>query len=96
MTQPLWATQERKNRLVELAIQSKGLCLKGHPLCQEVEHYIHVVTKTEIASLPITPADVREGRAIPHYCHGVGIVELSQRGGSSRVMPNVRQNPSTY
>ena len=77
MSQPQWATPERKNHLVELAVQYKGFCLKGHALCRHVEHYTTVVTKIEIASGPISPADVREGRAIPFPCHGVGIVELA-------------------
>ena len=78
MTQPLWATPDRKNHLVQFAMKYKGRCLKGHPLCSEIEHYHHVETRTEIASLPISPADVREGRAIAPYCHSIGPVELAQ------------------
>ena len=74
---PKWATAERRNHLVGLARQTKGRCLKGHYLCAEIEHYTQVVRKVEIASGPISPADVREGRAITFPCHSVGIVELA-------------------
>lgn len=50
MTQkPLWATPERQSQLVEFAMRYKGVCLEGHRLCPEIEHYVTVVTKTEAA-----------------------------------------------
>lgn len=77
MTLPLWATRDRTNHLVQLALEHKGKCLQGHPSCKEIEHYTHVATRMQFASLPISPADVREGRAIAPYCHGMGIVDLA-------------------
>ena len=81
---PLWATPERQHRLVQLAIAYKGRCLKGHALCRNGEHYLHTATKVEIASGPMSPADVRDGRAIPFSCHGVGIVELAHATSGNR------------
>ena len=77
MSQPLWATPERQSQLVKFAMKYKGVCLKGHTLCSEIEHYTQVVRKVEIASGPISAADVRDGWAIAPSCHGVGIVELA-------------------
>ena len=84
MAQPQWATPARQHRLVQLAIAYKGRCLKGHALCRNGEHYLHTTTKVEVASGPLTPADVREGRAIPFPCHGIGIVELAHAVSGAR------------
>lgn len=90
MALPQWSTPERRTRLVQLATAYKGRCLKGHALCQDVEHYVHRFSKVEVSSHPVNVADVREGRAIvPHYCHGIGIVELAhnlKRGPKVRPM----------
>ena len=77
MAMPKWSTPERRTRLVQLAMAYKGRCLQGHALCQDVEHYVHTSSKVEVASLPVTAADVRDGRAIPFHSHGVGLVELA-------------------
>ena len=85
MAQPQWSTPERRTRLVQLVTANKGRCLKGHALCQDVEHYVHTFSKTEVTSHPINAADVREGRAvIAHPAHGLGIVDLAQA-----VLPSV-------
>ena len=49
MSQPLWATQERQSQLVKFAMKYKGVCLEGHPLCPEIEHYTLVFSKSEAA-----------------------------------------------
>ena len=90
MAQPQWSTPERRTRLVRLAAAYKGRCLKGHALCQDVEHYIHTFSKTEVASHPVTAADVRDGRAIPYPCHGIGIVELAHAVSGGPVVGPMR------
>ncbi len=90
MALPQWSTSERRTRLVQLAIANKGRCLKGHALCPDVEHYVHKFTKVEVASHPVTAADVREGRAIPFPCHGVGIVELAHAVSGGPVVGPMR------
>ena len=77
MALPQWSTPERRKRLVQLVTAYKGRCLKGHALCQDVEHYVHTFCKVEVASHPINVADVREGRAITPSSHGMGIVDLA-------------------
>lgn len=74
MALPQWSTPERRTRLVQLATAYKGRCLKGHALCQDVEHYNHRFSKVEVSTQPVTVADVRAGRAITHYQHGMGPV----------------------
>ncbi len=49
MSQPLWATQERQSQLVKFAMKYKGVCLEGHALCPQIEHYTQVVTHTQPA-----------------------------------------------
>ena len=78
MAMPKWATPERRTYLAAVATVYKGRCLKGHLPCAHLEHFIHTYTKVEVASGPVTAADVRAGRAIAPPCHGVGIVELAQ------------------
>ena len=78
MAMPKWATPERRTYLAAMGTVYKGRCLKGHLPCAHLEHFIHTYTKVEVASGPVTAADVRAGRAIAPACHGVGIVELSQ------------------
>lgn len=39
MAMPRWATPERRSRLVELFLSSKGLCVQGHERCPEPTHY---------------------------------------------------------
>ena len=90
MALPQWSTPERRTRLVRLAAAYKGRCLKGHALCQDVEHYIHTFSKTEVASHPVTAADVRDGRAIPYPCHGIGIVELAHAVSGGPVVGPMR------
>ena len=86
-----WATPERRNRLVQLATAYKGRCLKGHALCQDVEHYIHTFSKTEVTSHPINVADVRDGRAVIAYpSHGLGIVELARAVSGGPVVGPMR------
>ena len=77
MALPQWSTPERRTRLVQLAMANKGRCLKGHALCQDVEHYVHTSSKVEVSSHPVNVADVREGRAITPWSHGMGIVDLA-------------------
>ena len=88
-----WATPERQRQLVQLAevglrvrkpVPYRGCCLKGHSLCQDASHYVNRFTKVEVASGPMSPADVRDGRAIPFPCHGVGIVELAHAVSGAR------------
>ena len=83
MALPQWATPERRTRLVQLALANKGRCLKGHALCQVFEHYVHTSSKVEVSSHPVDVADVREGRAIAPWNHGMGLVELAHavKGG---------------
>ena len=47
MATPLWLTPERKEQLVDLAIQYKlrRVCLKGHPSCPLETHYKRVVVR---------------------------------------------------
>lgn len=90
MAQPQWSTPERKQRLVQLAVAYKGRCLQGHALCQVVEHYVHTTSKVEVASHPVTAADVRDGRAIAFPCHGVGIVELAHAVSGGPVVGPMR------
>jgi hypothetical protein len=68
----------------------KGRCLKGHALCQDVEHYVHTSSKVEVTSHPVNAADVREGRAITHSCHGMGLVELAHAVAKGPVVGPMR------
>jgi|GEM_PF-4899076 len=90
MALPKWSTPERRTHLLDLVDKYKGVCLKGHKLCPELDHYVETTTKFERIKVrgrktsqpyfpthPITAADVREGRAIAPYCHGIGVVELA-------------------
>jgi len=90
MALPQWATPERRTRLVQLARAYKGRCLKGHALCQDVEHYIHTSSKTEVTSHPVNVSDVREGRAITPWRHGMGIVELAHAVAKGPVVGPMR------
>ena len=77
MAMPKWATPGRRTYLVAMGTVYKGRCLQGHLPCHHLEHFVHTYTKVEVASGPVTAADVRAGRAIAPPCHGVGIVELA-------------------
>jgi hypothetical protein len=70
---------------------NKGRCLKGHALCQDVEHYVHTFSKVEVTSHPVTAADVRDGRAvIAHRSHGLGIVDLAHAVSGGPVVGPMR------
>jgi len=43
MTQPKWVTPERQRQLALLFSTYGNKCLKGHPCCPEVEHYLEAV-----------------------------------------------------
>ena len=90
MALPQCSTPERRKRLVQLVTAYKGRCLKGHALCQDVEHYVHTFSKVEVTSHPVTAADVRDGRAIPFHSHGVGIVELAHAVSGGPVVGPMR------
>ena len=89
MALPKWSTPARQRRLMQLGMAYRGRCLKGHLPCWatssgDFSHFVHRYTKVEIASGPISSADVRDGRAIPYPCHGVGIVELAHAVSGAR------------
>ena len=91
MALPQWSTPERRTRLVQLVTAYKGRCLKGHALCQDVEHYVHTFSKTEVTSHPVNVADVRDGRAvIAHPSHGLGIVDLAHAVSGGPVVGPMR------
>jgi hypothetical protein len=75
---------------VQLAQAHKGRCLQGHLPCDDLEHFIHRHIKTEVASLPVSAADVRAGRAIAYPCHRVGMVELAQAVSGGPVIGPMR------
>ncbi|MBA7617502.1 hypothetical protein ES703_24817 [subsurface metagenome] len=72
---PIWATPERKAKLVELFARSGGFCIFGHRQCPNPEHYYELFIEGLIADWK---ADDREARAFEYKLESLRLHHLAE------------------